>query len=67
MVEKIFCERFSMTNLGEVQFILGLCMMWDISFKSITLSQSSDIASLLTMKVLNGCMQSNHYPSRNQC
>jgi len=56
MVEKILCERFSMTNFGDVQFILGLHLMWDISLKSIILNQSNDIASLLTVKVLNGCM-----------
>jgi hypothetical protein len=55
-LKKTLCERFSMTNFGDVQFILGLHLMWDISLKSIILNQSNDIASLLTVKVLNGCM-----------
>jgi hypothetical protein len=37
-----------MTDLGEVQFILGLQVTWDRSQRSITLGQSSYIASPLT-------------------
>jgi ATP-binding cassette subfamily B (MDR/TAP) protein 1 len=47
-LKNILCEKISMTDLGEVQFILGLQVTWDKSQRSITLGQSSYIAIPLT-------------------